>query len=223
MDFNSSVVNTNQSGVHSDVSYIVKKNKNNSYKRPISKHNINAYEQAMSKTTSKKIIFDSGCGKGKSTQKLAYQYPDCFIIGIDKSELRLKKSFANKDQIIKNFCIVRADLVDFWRLATEDGLKLENHFIFYPNPWPKKNHLKRRWHCSPVFKNIIQLGGRLEIRTNWKIYLDEFSLALSEYRLRSENRLYLPKNNNYLSDFEEKYHKSGHDLWKLTTDINNMV
>ena len=223
MKCNSSAVKTNQSEIHSDLSTIVKKNRNNIYKKPFSKHNIDSYKFAISKATSNKIIFDSGCGKGTSTQKLAQKYPDCFVIGIDKSESRIKKNFDNENKNYKNYCIVRSNLIDFWRLATKDGLQLEHHFIFYPNPWPRKNHLKRRWYCSPVFKNIIQLGGELEIRTNWEIYIDEFSLALSEYGLKSLKCLILPKNDIYFSDFEEKYHKSGHDLWKLTAKINNML
>ena len=222
MKYNSSLVKTNQTECHSDLFHIVKKNRINIYKKPISKHNKIAYEHAISKATSKKIIFDSGCGIGTSTRKLSNKYPDCFIIGIDKSESRIKKFLHYEEEVDENFCIIRADLVDFWRLATEDGLKLQHHFIFYPNPWPKKNHIKRRWHGSPVFKNIVQLGGNLELRSNWEIYVNEFSLALTEYGLKSHKTKLAHEMDYYSTEFEEKYHNSNHDLWKLTTNINNV-
>ena len=56
-----------------------------------------------SKATSKKIIFDSGCGIGTSTRKLSNKYPDCFIIGIDKSESRIKNLFVMKKRWMKIF------------------------------------------------------------------------------------------------------------------------
>ena len=72
------------------------------------------------------------------------------------------------------------------------------------------------------FKNIVQLGGNLELRSNWEIYVNEFSLALTEYGLKSHKTKLAHEMDYYLTEFEEKYHNSNHDLWKLTTNINNV-
>jgi hypothetical protein len=79
--------------------------------------------------------------------------------------------------------------------------------------------LKRRWHTSPLFKTIIALGGQLEIRSNWPIYIEEFSTALTTQRFTSQKKLLEIHNDQWLSDFEKKYHKSQHSLWQLTADL----
>ena len=161
-------------------------------------------------------ILDSGCGVGQSTRILAEQHPQHWVIGIDQSEHRItKQSARNPDNMI----LVRANCVDFWRLALADGWQLDKHFLLFPNPWPKKEHLQRRWHGHPVFPTLLKLGGYLELRTNWHLYALEFQTALGHlgYSL-SEVETYLP-GDNYLTPFEKKYHESGQELFRLTSDL----
>ena len=75
--------------------------------------------------------------------------------------------------------MLQANLIDFWRLSVQTEWRLQKHYLLYPNPWPKKKHLQRRWHGHPVFPSILELGGELELRTNWKIYADEFNQAVN--------------------------------------------
>ena len=58
-----------------------------------------------------------------------------------------------------NAVLIRADLVDFWRLLADNGVRLARHYNLYPNPWPKIGHLARRWHGHPVFPALLELGG----------------------------------------------------------------
>ena len=221
MKYSSSNVNSNQTEAHDKVGEIVQKHWRTKFQKPIAEHNRRAYQQATAAINKPSIIFDSGCGTGNSTLKLAAQYPDSFIIGIDKSLSRLTKKEKKYSQSLKNrnFILIRADLVDFWRLAASDNIALIRHYILYPNPWPKKHHLKRRWHTSPLFKTIIALGGQLEIRSNWPIYIDEFSTALTKKRYSSQKKLLEIHNDEWLSDFEKKYHNSQHNIWQLTADL----
>lgn len=221
MEYSSSSVDSNQTEAHDKVSEVVQKHWRTQFQKPIAEHNQRAYQQAIEAINKPSIIFDSGCGNGNSTLNLAGQYPDCFIIGIDKSLSRLTKQADKSGQSLSdpNFILIRADLIDFWRLAANDNITLLRHFILYPNPWPKKHHLKRRWHTSPLFKTIIALGGQLEIRSNWPIYIDEFSTALTTQRFSSQKKLLKVQNDQWLSDFEKKYHKSQHALWQLTADL----
>ncbi|CAM9562378.1 unnamed protein product, partial [Sphacelaria rigidula] len=78
-----------------------------------------------------------------------------------------------------NLLLLRADLVDFWILAARDDTwRVEQHAILYPNPYPKRAQLLRRWHGHPVFPLIIGLGGRISLRSNWKAYLEEVCQAV---------------------------------------------
>lgn len=234
---------SNQSGPHDDLTAIVAKHLNSEFKRPIADHNIAAYKTSIARVNKANIIFDSGCGNGKSTSIIAARHPEAYVIGIDKSDHRINKHeqlSATINPREANFHIVRADLIDFWRLASNDKIKLYKHFILYPNPWPKKHHIKRRWHGSPLFKQILQLGGELELRSNWDIYLEEFAMALEQAftyhnsataikpttkpltttKFITTTKLISTNTSGSISDFEAKYHDSGHALWQLNAQLD---
>ena len=215
----SRIIVSAQEGVHERLESTVIKHLGTNFGKPISKFNTDNYDSAMQQINRDKIIFDSGCGNGKSTFQLAKKHQDAFVIGIDKSAARLNKSMSSKGEQerseIDNYCLVRADLIDFLRLASKDGIKLHKHYFLYPNPWPKSQHLQRRWHGSPIFKDIIQLGGVFEVRSNWKIYAEEFKMSLGIAGITSKVNMMNHDNHHYISDFEAKYHRSGQTLWQL--------
>ena len=86
-------------------------------------------------------------------------------------------------RVADNVWLVRAELVDFWRCwsqaAHHPALALDEHYLLYPNPYPKLEQVQRRWYAHPVFPLLLQLAGtkRLVVRSNWKIYLQEFAEA----------------------------------------------
>ena len=100
----------------------------------------------------------------------------------------------------------------------KNNWKLDQHYLLYPNPWPKKKHLQRRWHGHPVFPTLIKLGGKLELRTNWKTYVDEFSKAV-EIVTGNLNPVeeFIPTER--LTPFEEKYQVSGQGLYRYQISL----
>eukprot|EP00752_Nemacystus_decipiens_P013852 g12298.t1 len=79
----------------------------------------------------------------------------------------------------RNLLLLRADLVDLWVLASRDiSWQVQEHYILYPNPYPKRSQLRSRWHGHSVFPVLLGLGGRITLRSNWKSYLDEFCQAV---------------------------------------------
>ena len=161
------------------------------------------------------LVLDSGCGTGDSTAFLAGRFPESLVVGIDQSQARLKR-FGKP--VPSNMLLLRARAQDFWRLLRADNIRPAHHFLLYPNPWPKVVHLKRRWHGHPVFPELLALGGRLELRTNWHIYAEEFRLAVgicgSEAPPVVSFSVLLP-----LSPFERKYAESGHRLYRLGINL----
>jgi tRNA (guanine-N7-)-methyltransferase len=117
-----------------------------------------------------------------------------------------------------NMVFVRADLVDYWRLMAEAGIRLARHYILYPNPWPKIGHLARRWHAHPVFPFVPRLGGRLECRSNWNIYVEEFAVAGPADRPRGEMGIFEAP--SPLTPFERKYRDSGQTLYRCVVDLD---
>jgi tRNA (guanine-N7-)-methyltransferase len=182
-------------------------------KKPIAGHTRAAFDQLQQqnpdllvKAKDSKLILDSGCGTGRSSLVLGELYPESFVIGVDRSMVRLRKnpkvprnrsrnpspseetsSDDNEDesdqnilvqQVADNVWLVRAELVDFWHCLLEYDCRVQHHYMLYPNPYPKSSRLKQRWYAHPSFPLLLHLSGdRLTVRSNWQQYLEEFKLA----------------------------------------------
>jgi tRNA (guanine-N7-)-methyltransferase len=180
------------------------------------------FEQAITTWQSHggSLIIDAGCGVGLSTRKLAHQFPDAFVIGVDQSSHRLQRHTRWEGTEPSNFITVRADLVDFWQRMALARIQPLRHYLLYPNPWPKKAQLQRRWHGHPIFPTLLRLGGHLECRSNWKIYIDEMALALTQLTgLEVPTEQWLVDPAIALTPFEQKYVTSGHTLWRCAIHL----
>ncbi len=222
MHGNSRIVTSNQPGPHEKIPELVKKYLSAPFKKPISEHTRSAFEEAQKWLGADffegeyQLILDSCCGVGESTQRIAKLYPSAKVIGIDKSQARTDK----QDKVLAlpdNAIILRADVIDFWRLAVDANWQLFAHFLLFPNPYPKSTHVQRRWHASPSFSDILRLGGQLEVRSNWPLYIEEFAIAL-EVAGQSAVTQHLEITDPFTA-FERKYHLSGQDIWQLKSTL----
>lgn len=223
MQTTSRTVTSSQTSEHINLSSLVRRHLTTQYQQPIRDFSLQIFKQieTIKNSHHSSIILDSGCGTGESTRLIAKEYPSCLVIGIDKSMHRLRRSGVNNDSEIihaDNYILARMDIVDFWRLASKASWQLHKHLILYPNPWPKPTHLRRRWHAHPVFPFLLSLGGHLELRTNWKIYAQEFSTAISIVTDRTAiSEPYSPQST--ISPFEKKYLDSEHDLYRCKINL----
>ncbi len=218
-------VESNQNGIHKDLEKLVLRYLDSEYRRPIADHTRLAFERAARFASGfhAPIVLDSGCGTGISTIALARRFPGNPVIGIDKSEIRLAKAesrIKGDPDVPRNACLVRAELLDFWRLAFLENWDIRFHALFYPNPWPKQSELRYRFHASPIFPTLVKLSPELELRTNWKTYADEFRLALeiANEKLHRYSRIDAERlfPDTPISAFERKFTESGHALWRVT-------
>lgn len=221
-----SAVTSNQTEPHEKLIPVVQKHLATDFKKPIAPFNQQAFDEAQAFIAAHKgkpIILDSCCGIGESTIKLAQQHKDAIVIGIDQSAHRLAKNTQEKQQAdVENALLLRANIEDFWRLALAAQWPIAKHTIFYPNPWPKSIHLKRRIHGSPVFASMVALGGEIELRSNWLIYLQECKIALALANIPSdikalnnpEQQELLPPE-RIMTAFERKYNDAQQQLWQL--------
>ncbi|MFI0472304.1 tRNA (guanine(46)-N(7))-methyltransferase TrmB [Halomonas sp. HMF6819] len=218
MQHASRVVTSNQFGPHQDLVRRVQRALAHPLKKPVAEHSRQAFERAEAwrANTDAPLILDAGCGVGLSTRRLAERFPEHVVIGVDRSESRLGREHG---ALPDNALLVRADLIDFWRLALAAGWAPERHYLLYPNPYPKAAHLKMRWHGHPVFPTVLALGGRLEVRSNWQIYIEEFAQAVSLATHQKAAVESLTPGPDYLTPFEAKYAQSGQPLWRLTCEL----
>ena len=217
---NSQIVTSNQSSIHPDLESIVKKNQKHKYLKPFKANqelnNIISYLKERYPTTSKNIyspiVLDTGCGTGESSISLATMYPEKFVIGFDKSSHRLSKP---KDPLPSNLLITQQVCEEVWSKLAQHGIRCET-YLLYPNPWPKKKHVKRRWHSHPIFPTLLEISTSITMRTNWRIYAVEFSLALAIHKI-PHKLTPLPPQIKHLSPFERKYTASNHTIFQATT------
>jgi len=187
------------------------------YRRPYREHNVHVFERIsalISENPRKELILDSCCGTGLSTQKFAERYPNSLIIGIDQSASRLERRSELFERRAENSVLFRANCEDIWRLCVEHNIVFDRHFILYPNPYPKPEHFKRRWHGHPCFPYLAKLACKTELRSNWALYLDEFTMAwqlLTGKEFKRET-LFVTEP---LTLFEKKYSESGQELYRL--------
>ncbi|MDN2665029.1 SAM-dependent methyltransferase [Psychromonas sp. 14N.309.X.WAT.B.A12] len=218
----SRVITSNQQGLNEKLDEVVLKHLQYDFKKPYQTHTLEAFKEVEKwvEQQGKPIIFDSCCGVGESTFHIANAHPEAIVLGMDKSADRLSKHPSDNEQVIQtldNYRLLQVNLNDFWRLAVEAEWTLSHHYLLYPNPWPKAKHLQRRWHGSAVFPSIIKLGGKLDLRSNWFTYVEEFQRALSLANVESHIDVY--RANQAITPFERKYWASGQQSLRLLSDL----
>lgn len=217
MQANSRPVASNQRHLHPKLAVVVRRHLLTAHRAVVSAHNILAYETLNRELAAKPrpLVLDSFCGTGHSSAALAERHPGHLVVGIDKSARRLARHpGGNRD----NYLLLHADCEHIWNLLVRDGRQIDYHYMLYPNPWPKAGHLQRRIHGHASFPLLLHLGGVLELRSNWPIYVEEFGCAMH----LAGQRGYISRlaaSDPDLSLFEQKYRQSGHELWSCTVRI----
>ncbi|NJA89758.1 SAM-dependent methyltransferase [Rhodocyclus tenuis] len=210
-----------QTDIHTQLPALLDRRVGQPFRQPIAVYNQRAFEEFLAAYrgfgVAAPLIVDACCGTGESSLWLARQHPECFVVGVDQSAIRLGRG--TRQPLPANVLLLRADLVDFWRLLADAGLRPRQQTIFYPNPWPKIGHLARRWHAHAVFPTVLALGGVLECRSNWRIYIDEFAFAIKRLTgLVTRGEVWAA--GEPVTAFERKYRDSGHTLYRLVVDLD---
>ena len=221
MRANSTPVSSAQVRIHGDLAKLVAKHAATEFKKPFTAYNRAAFDASIADWQAdggKPLILDAGCGVGLSTLHLASQFPDHYVIGVDQSADRIARNTQWPGAEPTNCSWVRANLIDYWRLMHLHAIRPARHYLLYPNPWPKIGQLQRRWHGHPVFPTIVALGGYLECRSNWSVYIEEFGAALTQ--LTSMIVVAEPYYGaGAITPFERKYQESGHSLWRCSVNL----
>lgn len=214
-DGTSRVPESAQTGPHRQLAALLARRAGQAFRKPVAAYSADAFARFVARCSPHEpLIVDSCCGVGESTLHLAQRHPDHFVLGVDQSADRLQRAPA----LPGNALLVRADMPDVWQLLHEGGYRPAQQFMLYPNPWPKAAHLARRWPAHAIFPTVLALGGRIECRSNWRIYVGEFALAvrvLSGVEAQPE----VLRDVQPMTPFERKYQASGHELYRCVARL----
>ena len=90
------------------------------------------------------INLEIGCGHGHWINAYSSQHSESVCLGIDLITKRISKAVRKKENLLNdNLFFLKADALEFLKYKPHSIL-FSNIFIFFPDPWPKKKHHKRR-------------------------------------------------------------------------------
>lgn len=128
------------------------------------------HAEIFSENPPAKISFEIGCGKGHWLCAYAGAFPEELCIGIDLISERIRDSIrrAKLHNVSANTRFVKAEANEFLESMPE-GVKLGKVFIFFPDPWPKKKHHRRRLMQEDFLnylRSFCDAGTKLYFRTD---------------------------------------------------------
>jgi tRNA (guanine-N7-)-methyltransferase len=128
------------------------------------------------------VVLEIGFGMGETTAAIAHAHPHVDFLGVEVHLPGVGALLRRIDELrLPNVRIVRHDAVEV--VAAMIGLStLAGVHVFFPDPWPKKRHHKRRLLQPPFVHALAQRlkhGGYLHVATDWAPYADEVLATLS--------------------------------------------
>lgn len=119
------------------------------------------------------VWLDIGFGNGESIIHAAQKYPDINFLGIEVHLPGVGHLLMSIDDLqLKNVRIIRNDAVDMLNLFIPEQSLAAIH-IYFPDPWHKKRHHKRRimnQEFLDLIQNKLKAGGRLHYASDWQPY-----------------------------------------------------
>lgn len=155
------------------------------------------------------VEVEIGCGKGRFIINSAMAYPNINYIGIERA---LRYFRIMKERVVRrelaNVRLLRDDAVYFVERFIPDGAVSAYH-IYFPDPWPKKRHRKRRLFNARFLEEIertLAAGGTLDFATDYVEYYQEIQTLLG-----ASDRL------DALGEIPERVKELGCDLTNFET------
>jgi len=168
------------------------------------------------------IILEIGFGNGQSLATMAKQAPDSQFIGIEVHTPGIATLLmALEKQQITNVRVYREDALQVLRQAIPEQ-SLDRVQLFFPDPWPKKRHHKRRIVNEEFLQLIhsrLESKGVLHMATDWEEYA-QYMLQQLQHTTGfinqgnsngfAERPVYRPE-----TKFERRGRRLGHGVWDL--------
>jgi len=166
--------------------------------------------------------FEIGFGMGQATLEVAAAAPDEDFIGVEVHRPGVGALLNGMlTQNLSNIRVYSWDAIEVLRDCVADG-SLDRLLLFFPDPWHKSRHHKRRivqpeW--AQLVRQKLKIGGVLHMATDWEAYaehmLDVMSAAPGYRNLAADGR-YVPRPaERPVTKFERRGERLGHGVWDL--------
>ena len=165
-------------------------------------------------------ILEIGFGMGAATATIASNMPQQDYLGVEVHTpgvgalMRLLEA-----QGSQNVRIIQHDAVEVLQHMLAEN-SLDGVHIFFPDPWPKKRHHKRRLIQAPLVKLLasrLKAGGYLHLATDWQEYAEWMLEVLSAEPLLENTARGYPLKPAYRPEtkFERRGLNLGHGVWDI--------
>ncbi len=175
-------------------------------------------------------VLDIGSGMGDTLIQLAMRHPENDYLAVEVHRPGVGKLLdnANKHQLT-NIRIFNHDIMDVLKHQLPDH-SLDEVYIFFPDPWPKKRHHKRRL-VNPDFLNLLiprlKRHARLYLATDW----EDLAEHMRDICDANQGLINLAGTGHYtpraawrpITKFEQRGLKLGHRVWDLCYGVKNKV
>lgn len=165
-------------------------------------------------------ILEIGFGMGDSTAQIARDNPENDYLCIEVHTPGVGSLLKQIEETgLSNIRIIQHDAVEVLKVMLDPDT-LDGVHIFFPDPWPKKRHHKRRL-IQPEFVALLcdrlKMGGYLHAATDWEEYATHILATFStEPRLANTVADYAPRPDyRPLTKFEQRGLKLGHGVWDI--------
>ncbi len=171
------------------------------------------------------VVLEIGFGMGKSLVEMAAQNPDKNYLGIEVHTPGVGACLAYAlEKGVKNLRVMCHDATEILRDCIAEN-SLGGLQLFFPDPWQKAKHHKRRIVQPQFVENVsqkLQSGGFIHFATDWQNYaeqmLDVLQSMQSAVGIRNVSSMgdYIERPDfRPLTKFEQRGHKLGHSVWDL--------
>jgi tRNA (guanine-N7-)-methyltransferase len=165
-------------------------------------------------------IVEIGCGMGETTVAIAAAHPGIDYLGIEVHTPGVGSLLKQIDAAgLSNLRVIQHDAVAVLQQMIRPD-SLDGIHIFFPDPWPKKRHHKRRLIQPPfvaLAASRLRPGGYLHAATDWHEYAEQMLAVLgAEPQLENTAAAYAPRPDyRPQTKFETRGLKLGHGVWDL--------
>jgi tRNA (guanine-N7-)-methyltransferase len=165
-------------------------------------------------------ILEIGFGMGETTAEIAQRWPHMDFLGIEVHRPGIGALLQRIDAYaLNNIRIIAHDAVQVVEHMIGDA-SLDGVHIFFPDPWPKKRHHKRRL-IQPPFAALLAArltpGAYVHCATDWQDYAEHMLAVLSAQPLLENTASGYAPRPAYrpMTKFEARGIACGHDVWDL--------